>query len=133
MREEEKMARDVYNTMYDLWGDEIFANIGEAEQWHFDMMGQMLQTYGLADRDPAQKEIGKFTNVDLQSTYDQLVADGESSREDAFKVGVSIETDDIEDLENAMAITDAATLNAAYGRLLNGSKNHLRAFNRQLN
>jgi len=34
MREEEKMARDVYQVLYDKWGHQIFSNIARSEQQH---------------------------------------------------------------------------------------------------
>ena len=34
MREEEKLARDVYITLYNKWGVNIFTNISSSEQTH---------------------------------------------------------------------------------------------------
>ena len=36
MREEEKLARDVYATLYEKWGTRIFNNIRVSEQRHMD-------------------------------------------------------------------------------------------------
>lgn len=36
MREEEKLARDVYNALYSIYGTNIFSNIGASEQTHTD-------------------------------------------------------------------------------------------------
>jgi hypothetical protein len=36
MREEEKLAKDVYLTLYEIWGLQIFQNIAESEQRHMD-------------------------------------------------------------------------------------------------
>jgi len=33
MREEEKLARDVYRTMFDMWGVKTFQNISYSNQW----------------------------------------------------------------------------------------------------
>ncbi len=47
---------------------------------------------------------------------------------EALKVGVTIEEEDIEDLEAAIAQTDAVPLEITYVHLLNGSENHLSRF-----
>ncbi len=126
MREEEKLARDVYLTMFDEYDLRIFTNISKAEQQHMDAVLGLLNTYGLAD--PAQNKIGVFTNTELQELYDTLVATGLQSKLDALRVGALIEEVDIEDLVNALERTDQADIQIIYGNLLAGSKNHLRAF-----
>ncbi len=55
---------------------------------------------------------------------------GQRSLLDAFIVGKAIEEMDIDDLEAAKAETsNKADLDNVYGNLLNGSYNHLDAFN----
>ncbi|HUV93138.1 MAG TPA: DUF2202 domain-containing protein, partial [Anaerolineales bacterium] len=49
MREEEKLARDVYLTLYDQWDIPIFQNIARSEQTHTDAIKNLLDTYGLVD------------------------------------------------------------------------------------
>jgi hypothetical protein len=34
MREEEKLAHDVYMTLYEKWGQQIFKNIAASEETH---------------------------------------------------------------------------------------------------
>ena len=68
----------------------------------------------------------------MQKLYDDLVAKGSASRAAAVQVGISIETMDIADLEAAIAQTDEAQLDRAYGNLLAGSQRHLQAFERNL-
>ncbi len=55
MREEEKLARDVYLVLFDKWGLRVFENIAESEQRHMDAVLYLLGKYGLDDpaRDPA--------------------------------------------------------------------------------
>ena len=57
-REEEKLARDVYLTLYNRWGATIFNNIAGSEQKHTDTMLKMLLKYELSD--PAKTNIGEF-------------------------------------------------------------------------
>jgi hypothetical protein len=127
MREEKKLARDVYLTLYDQWDIPIFQNIARSEQTHTDAIKNLLDTYGLVDP-MVNDKIGVFINPDLQALYDQLVAQGSQSLSDALKVGVAIEEIDILDLEKYIAQTDHADIQLVYENLLKGSRNHLRAF-----
>ncbi len=127
MREEEKLARDVYYAMDDLWGLRVFRNIAQAEQKHMDATLAVLNKYGLDD--PAHKKIGRFNNPDLQALYDQLIDQGGNSLVDALLVGATIEDVDIMDLHNAMDRADNADILTVYQNLTKGSRNHMRAFN----
>lgn len=127
MREEEKLARDVYTKLYAKWGARAFYNISLSEQRHMDAVGRLLERYGLAD--PAEnKAAGEFQNPDFQDLYLELTKRGEQSLVEAFKVGAEIEEMDIRDLEGAIASTDNDDLLIVYRNLLWGSQNHLRAF-----
>jgi len=130
MREEEKLARDVYLTLYQKWGLPVFRNIARSEQRHMDIMGALIKKYELED--PVTDKIGVFKNPHLQGLYNKLVAQGEKSVIEALKVGTAIEELDIEDLKRAIAETDNEDLKVAYANLMKGSRNHLRAFTRLL-
>ena len=128
MREEEKLARDVYNVLAAKWSEAtIFARIAKSEQRHMDSVKVVLDRYGISDP-AAGKKAGEFTNVELQKLYDKLVADGSKSLAAALAVGVQIEEVDIADLEETLAATGNADLERLYGNLLRASKNHLQAF-----
>ena len=130
MREEEKLARDVYLVLYEKWGLPIFQNIARSEQTHMDAVKTLLDRYDL--QDPVSDEIGVFTNPDLQALYDQLISQGSQSVVDALKVGALIEEVDIEDLKSWIAKTDNRDVILVYENLMKGSRNHLRAFTSQL-
>jgi hypothetical protein len=49
MREEEKLARDVYLYLYDIWEDQIFLNISNSEQQHTDAVLGLIKKYNLPD------------------------------------------------------------------------------------
>ncbi len=125
MREEEKLARDVYNALYTNWGIQTFPNIAASEQQHMDQIKLLLDRYALAD--PALAP-GQFTDPTLQALYTQLVTQGSLSIGDALKVGAAIEEIDILDLQTRMAQTDNADIQLVYTNLMNGSYNHLQAF-----
>ena len=127
MREEEKLARDVYLTLYEQWGQPTFANIAKSEQTHTDAVKALLDAYGVDDP-AAASEIGDFADPDLQALYDQLLSLGSSSLDAALRVGAAIEEIDILDLEERIRLTDKADIIRVYENLLAGSENHLRAF-----
>jgi hypothetical protein len=131
MREEEKLAHDVYVTLYDRWGLPIFLNISRSELIHTNAIESLLDRYGLAD--PASSEIGVFTHPDLQALYDSLVTRGDQSLAEALKTGAAIEEIDILDLEENLGQIDNADIQQVFENLLQGSQNHLRAFVATLN
>ena len=131
MREEEKLARDVYTALYESTSLPIFNNIAQSEQQHMNAVLGLLNTYGLADP-AAGNAAGVFTNTDLQSLYDQLIAQGSVSPIAALEVGVIIEETDIADLGVASGNTDKADIARVYSNLLKGSQNHLSAFTNNL-
>lgn len=131
MREEEKLARDVYLALYERWGLTLFANISASEQQHMDAILMLLRKYRLPDP-AAGRVVGEFSNDDLQILHDTLLAQGLTGDVAALKVGGFIEETDIRDLDDAMARANNADIDQVYARLQCGSRNHLRAFARVL-
>jgi hypothetical protein len=131
MREEEKLAHDVYVTLFAKWELPVFQNISQSEQTHTDSVKALLDRYGLDD--PASSQVGVFTNPDLQALYTDLVARGSQSLAEALKVGGAIEEIDILDLRERLAQTDNADIQQVFTNLESASNNHLRAFASMLN
>jgi len=132
MREEEKLAHDVYVALHERWGAQVFANIAEAETEHTEAIRRLLVAHGLEDP-AADTAPGEFVNADLQALYDRLIAMGEPSLKDALAVGCLIEEIDIRDIESKKAlVVDEPDIIRVYDHLLCGSRNHLRAFNRNM-
>lgn len=137
MREEEKLARDVYLALEEKWDLGLFWNIAESEQQHMDAVLNLLEKYGLED--PAGNP-GEFFNPELQALYDDLMVKCNGSLVDALYVGVEIEETDIRDLEDYLGLlpeqpdklTDKKDINQVFTNLLNGSYNHLDAFESHL-
>ncbi len=131
LREEEKLARDVYRTLYKRWNLRLFENISQAEQRHMDRMGTIISRYKIDD--PVKNDkVGVFANAKLASLYKELVAKGSKSEVDALLVGATIEDLDIRDIRGMRQnTTDHDTLDA-FAKLECGSRNHMRAFTRQL-
>jgi hypothetical protein len=127
MREEEKLARDLYAYMFKKYGLRVFDRISDSEQRHFDAVGRVLTANGIADPAKDKKE-GEFVNANLQKLYTDLIAKGDVSVKDALEVGVLVEETDIADLEKILDTETNTTLKRVYTNLLNGSLSHLDAF-----
>jgi len=127
MREEEKLARDVYLYLFDVWGQWIFENIAASEQQHMDAVKTLLDRYGIVDPVGDNGE-GVLVDPELQALYNSLIETGKSSELDALLVGAAIEDMDIHDIIQILAITKKPDLISVYENLMKGSRNHLRSF-----
>lgn len=130
IREEEKLARDVYINFSVLYSLPVFNNISKSEQRHMDRVLCLLNHYNIED--PASEEIGIFSNPDLQELYNNLVEQGSESLIAALTVGATIEDVDIYDLEESLAQTENEAIITIFEHLKCGSSNHMRAFSRLL-
>jgi len=131
MREEEKLARDVYLYLHDLWGSQIFINISDSEQTHTDAVAHLIEKYGLTDPSLGKLE-GEFVDPILLGLYDMLIAQGTPSLMDGLLVGATIEDLDIYDLHRQMVNVDNQDITLVFEMLLKGSRNHMRSFSSQL-
>jgi len=127
MREEEKLAHDVYIAFYEMWRLPVFENIARSEQNHINSLLRLLEKYGLPD--PAQDNpAGVFNDATLQTMYRDLVSQGSQSLLDALYAAAAIEEIDILDLQADLALTAKADIQTTYQNLIAGSENHLRSF-----
>lgn len=128
MREEEKLARDVYQTFFEQYELRIFRNISHSEDRHTRAVLRLINRYDLDD--PVMDNgVGVFANQDLQDLYNSLIAKGSSNLVGALLVGAEIEEIDILDLRKYMEdIEENNDIMFVYRNLLRGSQNHLRAF-----
>ncbi len=129
MMEEERLAKDVYDRLFDVWGLNQFQNIGRSEQSHMNAVENLMKQYDLPY---TILDAGTFKNADLQEAYDSLIAQGEASMVGALISGATIEDLDIYDLEEWMAKIENAEVLNVFKMLQCGSRNHLRAFTRSL-
>jgi hypothetical protein len=127
MREEEKLARDVYLTLGEIWNMQIFFNIAGSEETHMNAVKPLLTTYGIEDP-ITTTEIGVFADPDLTALYNSLVEQGSASLTDALLVGATVEDLDIKDLQELLEGTDKTDITFVYENLLRGSENHIRSF-----
>ncbi len=131
MREEEKLARDVYRTLYERWELRVFSNIAASEQRHMDAVKILLLKYNIED--PVKDDsVGVFSNPEMTKLYEELVAKGLQSPADALMVGATIEDLDIYDLQKCLLKVDNTDIVFVFSNLKKGSENHIRAFTRIL-
>jgi hypothetical protein len=131
MLEEEKLAHDVYRTLYDMWGVRVFDNISQSEQTHINAVRTLAETYNI----PVgfyDETIGVFHDEKLAGLYADLTAQGSESLDAALRVGALIEELDIVDLQRYIDGTDNTSFITVYENLQRGSRNHLRAFVRNI-
>lgn len=127
MREEEKLAHDVYIAMAEKWNMNTFKNISQSETTHTNEVKALLASYQVSDP-AAVLPAGQFSNPELQRLYTQLISRGSQSLVEAIKVGAAIEEIDIRDLKEKLLETDKVDIRQVYENLLQGSFNHLRSF-----
>ena len=125
MLEEEKLARDTYDYLYNLWGTRQFGNIRQSEQSHMNAIENLLVLYNI---DYEILPYGEFANAELQQLYNQFEVDGQASESAALIIGATIEDLDIVDLMERIEATENTAIIDVFSRLQCGSENHLRAF-----
>jgi len=131
-RDEERMARDLYTLFGQTYDAAIFTRIAASEQQHFDAVGALLTSYAITDP-AAGRPAGTYANADVQKLYDQWKAQGLTSVQDAYAVGVALEQTDIADLQGILARNADADAQRVFTRLLAASQHHLDAFTNAVN
>ena len=131
MREEEKLARDVYAYLYEKYNQNIFGNIDDAEEKHKSAVLPLLEQFWLDD--PILDDTPwVFNSNEMDKLYKDLTAAWDVSLVEALKVGMIIEDLDIKDLNELLAETTNEDIIRVYDNLLKWSYNHLRAFMKNL-
>lgn len=128
MIEEEKLAGDVYDAFYDLYGLDIFKNIAASEDQHFSALVNLAEQIGLDVDEFVMEPKGTFVDEEIQSLYDSMIATGSASATAALEVGLAIEEKDMVDIAAAIEEVEGTTLAEIYDNLLTGSSYHLDAF-----
>lgn len=127
MREEEKLAFDVYSNLFSTWNLRPLQNISKSESSHMAAVKVLLEQFEL--NDPSNgKSSGIFMNPHLQQLYNSLMNKGNVSETESLKVGANIEEIDIRDLKDHLLKIKNEDIRIVYNNLLRGSGNHLRAF-----
>lgn len=131
LREEEKLAHDVYIYAYKKYNNTTFSNIANSEQSHTTSVLNLLVSRDIPDPAANLKE-GEFKNTDLQALYNSLTSTIDSSENHALIVGATVEDLDINDIHHFYANTTNNEILLVYDKLTCGSRNHLRSFTKSL-
>lgn len=126
MREEEKLARDVYTYLYDKYKLPVFLNISKSESAHVAAVLRLIDGFKISDN--SSNAPGVYVNPQLTDLYKQLIDMGNLSVNDALKVGVLIEQTDINDLSKELLSTQNSSIQTVYNNLKAASNAHLKAF-----
>lgn len=126
MREEEKLARDVYAYMYEKYKIPVFKNITKSENVHMSAVLSLITGFNIVDN--SSNNPGEFTDTNINELYLQLIEMGDVSVIEALKVGVLIEQTDIADLETELLSVENASIETVYTNIMAGSNAHLKAF-----
>lgn len=137
MGDEETLAYDLYNKLYELYSFKQFKNIAQnSEINHIKSVQALIRKYEIIGNDLYDKEVseltpGTYAITEIQDLYDNLYAKGIQTKQDALEVGCMVEVTDVDDLDKY--ITTAQNSNAddivtIYEYLRKGSYNHYWAF-----
>ncbi|WP_182865197.1 DUF2202 domain-containing protein [Rhodopirellula sp. JC639] len=129
--EEEKLARDVYAKLASTSNQRVFQNISRSENQHMQAVARLMGGSGTT-RNRSSQTPGVFVTPEYQQLYQTLVNEGSRSPLDALKVGAKIEEMDIADLKRLMSSSANPQSHQVLMQLMNGSRNHLRAFASQI-
>ena len=136
LRDEEKLARDVYLYFYETYQKPVFSNISSAEQQHMDAVKTLLDRYGIPDpiKGLGQGEFAFQEHRDLYTALTEFPEDTvhfSDPLQGALYVGATIEDLDIHDIKAMYERAAAANhldLLYVYENLMKGSRNHLRSY-----
>ena len=148
MWNEEKLAKDIYLALNELYPTNQFYNIAtRSETKHEAAVEELVKRYDInitnlqdytvnySEEELRALPAGKFGVEEIQELYDTLYAKAEQSKTDALQVGCMVEVTDVEDLDRFIATArevNATDLAAVFERLRAGSYNHYRAFDKAL-
>lgn len=124
--EEEKLARDLYVSLYEETNLSIFNDLARSEQNHMDQAKALIDRYDLET--PVEDEPGLLSNRTLIELYDDLSAQGRQSPQRALEAAAAYEEISIIDLEKEISATKAEDVRIVYQGLLAGSRKHLRSY-----
>ena len=127
LREEEKLARDVYLTLSEKWNVPVFKNIAQAEARHMSVMKMLVDRYGLED--PVKDDtVGTFTSPEFRQVVSgtcgfrfRLAGRRIQGRREDRGTGY-------QGFAGFTGNVQSTDVRRVYQNLLRASENHLRAF-----
>ena len=128
MRQEEKLARDVYRTLGETYAVNQFMNIPESEQNHTDAMEMLLARYEIEDPITDESAIGVYKDETFVTLYNDLIEQWSSSLVAALTVWATIEDMNMAKLQEVITNTDNEDIAFVYESVLAQSHHHMQAF-----
>ncbi|NTV17903.1 MAG: DUF2202 domain-containing protein [Bacteroidales bacterium] len=129
VREDEKVARDLYFSFFGTFGLKPFENIGKAEDNHIKATEKLFDYYEIDY--PALSENGKFENAIRQKLFDSLLLKGTPELE-AFKVMAMLEESNIVEYGEVLKTIANPNIKIVIENLARASANHFKAAIRQI-
>lgn len=123
--EEEKAARDIYTSLYEMNNLTIFLDLTRSEISHMDQARAVIDKYNLSLPEDVP---GVFQNQTMQEIHDRLLEEGLESDENSLIVAAEFEEISIMDLEAELAVAEKEDIRTMYQGLLAGSRKHLRSY-----
>ncbi|MDZ4059371.1 MAG: DUF2202 domain-containing protein, partial [Bacteroidales bacterium] len=130
VREDEKLARDVYTYFFDKFELAPFSRIAKAEANHIAAVERLLYFYSITY--PAVGPVGEFKDGDRKAYYESLINKGDTALE-AYKATAYLEEKDVADYTLVLGSIQNPNIKMVIENLIKGSSNHLRASVRQVN
>ncbi len=122
--EEERMAMDYYDAMYDKWQNLAFRNVCRSEKRQMNGIGSLIDEYGNPEL-IREAEPGQYHHPELNDLYDQLLRKGSGSLIEALRSGAYLQEKSVDDLKSLVLSTDNNELAYELSELLVDSRCHL--------
>lgn len=151
MGNEERLAYDVYNKLYETYTLKQLTNIAtKSEIKHIQTVQLLVQKYvtsyedftnidmpelSYKDTNVTDMEAGTYDIQEIQDLYDALILKGEKSEQDALEVGCMVEVTDVDDLDKYIQLAEdanATDIVTAFNFLRTASYSHYWAFDKGL-
>lgn len=129
VREDEKIARDLYFSFFRNFGLKTFENIGKAEDNHIKATEKLFDYYEIDY--PALSANGKFEDASRQKLFDSLLLKGTPELE-AFKVMALLEESNIVEYGEVLKSIVNPNIKLVIENLAKASANHFKAAIRQI-
>jgi hypothetical protein len=129
VREDEKIARDLYISFFGKFGLKPFENIGKAEDNHIKATEKLFDYYEIDY--PALSGNGKFENAIRQKLFDSLLLKVNTEL-DAFKVMAVLEESNIVEYGAVIKTVVNPNIKMVIENLAKASANHFKAAIRQI-
>jgi len=117
IREQRKLARDLYWDLAKHWGSLVLVRLGAAEQAHLNALDTLLDHYDLSDP-VAGPAVGESGDPKFHALHAQIVEVGHRSEMAASQAGLLVEEMSLSDLAAARARTRRPEIAAALERFV---------------